>query len=265
MLHGLIGNARNKKIEVFDLGRKLKNANSEAQIREKLYIEKRKLKKMVKKKKFEYKKSIIEQINSENKNPKLFWKLLDKLSVNKKPDRTSIQSTDLVNYFHSKCNSEAKYPIDNTKHGPLDYSISMDEMKEASSILKPGKSPGIDEIDNETILCIFQEYPNLLLELFNKIYKTKKNIVQWSTAIISLIYKSGTTDDPANYRGISLLSCLGKFYYTVLNNRLIKFTREQNILSENQLGFIAGNRTSDAHILLHNLIQKYCHKNKKCY
>ena len=139
----------------------------------------------------------------------------------------------------------------------------MDELKEASIILKPGKSPGMDGIDNEMLLCLFHEYPRLILELFNEIYTTKQKIAQWSAAIISLIYKTGPMDDPANFRGISLLSCLGKFFYTILNNRLSKFVREQNIFSESQLGFISGNRTSDAHIILHNLIQKYCHKHKK--
>ena len=47
-------------------------------------------------------------------------------------------------------------------------------------------------------------------------------------------------------------------FFTILNNRLTKFTIEKNLLSESQLGFIQGNRTSDPHIILHNLIQKYC-------
>ena len=44
---------------------------------------------------------------------------------------------------------------------------------------------------------------------------------------------------------------------TLLNNCLEK----TGILSKTQLGFIPNNRTSDAHIILHNLIQKHCHKN----
>ena len=71
------------KTEILKLGQKLKNGNCESKNREKLYFEKRKLKKIVKKKKFEHKISIIDQINANNKNPKLFWKLLDKLSVKK--------------------------------------------------------------------------------------------------------------------------------------------------------------------------------------
>ena len=37
---------------------------------------------------------------------------------------------------------------------------------------------------------------------------------------------------------------------------------KHKILSKGQLGFIPGNRTSDAHLILHNLIESYC-KNKK--
>ena len=40
------------------------------------------------------------------------------------------------------------------------------------------------------------------------------------------------------------------------------FCITNNIISQNQLGFLPGNRTSDAHLIIHNLIQKICHKNK---
>ena len=33
-----------------------------------------------------------------------------------------------------------------------------------------------------------------------------------------------------------------------------------NVLSDSQLGFLPGNRTSDAHTMLYNFIRKYCHK-----
>ena len=47
----------------------------------------------------------------------------------------------------------------------------------------------------------------------------------------------------------------------LLNNRLADFCTTNNIISKNQLGFLPGNRTSDAHFIIHNLIQKLCHKN----
>ena len=33
-------------------------------------------------------------------------------------------------------------------------------------------------------------------------------------------------------------------------------------IAENQLGFLPGNKTSDAHLIFYNLINKYCHQNQ---
>ena len=61
------------------------------------------------------------------------------------------------------------------------------------------------------------------------------------------------------------MSCLGKLFLTIINNRLVKYSLENGLLSVGQLGFVIGNRTSDPHVILHNLIQKYCHKKKQGY
>ena len=39
--------------------------------------------------------------------------------------------------------------------------------------------------------------------------------------------------------------------------------QKKNNLNNEQLGFLSGNKTSDAHIILNTLIQSYCHKNGK--
>ena len=71
--------------------------------------------------------------------------------------------------------------------------------------------------------------------------------------------------NPGNYRGISVLSCLGKLFTSILNQRLLRYVLEKNILIKEQLGIIAGNRTSDAHLILHNLSQHFCHKRGQKY
>jgi hypothetical protein len=43
----------------------------------------------------------------------------------------------------------------------------------------------------------------------------------WLTDIIRLVYRNkGKVDDPDNYRAITLISCLGKLFTSVINNRL---------------------------------------------
>ena len=142
----------------------------------------------------------------------MFWKLLDKLSPKVNSKINSITSEVWVDYFKCKNDVEERYPNDFTTNGHLDYSITMDELIKALTILKPGKAPGIDSVNNEILMCMFQIYPEIFLKLFNTIYTKRKRIPMWSTAIITLIHKKGPLDNPANFRGISLLPCLGKFY-----------------------------------------------------
>ena len=54
-----------------------------------------------------------------------------------------------------------------------------------------------------------------------------------------------------------------KLLTAILNKRLTKYCNENSILPENALGFVSGNRTSDAHLILHYLTQNYCHKNNR--
>ena len=108
------------------------------------------------------------------------------------------------------------------------------------------------------IACFLDVYPHIIQTLFNTILDKNITIDDWTVGIITAIYKNkGSRSEPENYRGISLLSCLGNFFTAILYNRLLKFSIENKILSPNKLGFVPGNRTSDAHIIIHNLIRKH--------
>ena len=74
------------------------------------------------------------------------------------------------------------------------------------------------------------------------------------------VHKDGPRLDPGNYRGITIISCLGKLFLSILNARLVIFAKEHRLLTPSQLGFVAGNRCSDAHIIIYNLIREKCHE-----
>ena len=162
------------------------------------------------------------------------------------------------------CGNIGRTPLpENTmEEGPLDYPISDEEIKLGAYILRQGKSPGHDSISNEMISCLLEVKPELIKKLFNAILQNPTIIIKWRTSMISPIHKKGPKVNPDNYRGISLLSCFAKYFLAILNQRLLKFVIQNKILSKSQLGFLPGNRTSDALLILHNLIEYYCHKNK---
>ena len=65
--------------------------------------------------------------------------------------------------------------------------------------------------------------------------------------MIKPLYKGkGSPESPDNYRGITLLSCVGKLFTAVLNERVVTFIESNNLLGEEQAGFRAGYSTVDS-------------------
>ena len=59
------------------------------------------------------------------------------------------------------------------------------------------------------------------------------------------------------YRGISITSNLGKLFNRVIHSRLLKFINNMSLISENQIGFKAKNRTADHLFSLKTIIDQY--------
>ena len=159
----------------------------------------------------------------------------------------------------SKSSRALTVPPISSIDGPLDYEMIIDELEYAAKKLQFGKACGYDNKCNEMIVALVKTHPKILLKLFNGILQSSEVIPDWALGMIVPIYKDGPKLDAANYRGITLISCLGKLFLSILNNRLIVFAVENKLLSPAQLGFVIKNRCSDAHIIIHNLVKQKCH------
>ncbi len=72
--------------------------------------------------------------------------------------------------------------------------------------------------------------------------------------------KKGSKSDVKNYRGISLLCTISKIFTKVLNNRLVVWSDQNNVLDESQGAYRKGRSTVDQIFSLHAIIQKYLRK-----
>ena len=77
-----------------------------------------------------------------------------------------------------------------------------------------------------------------LYKLFNVILKSGCFPKSWGTSILVPLHKKGYTTDVNNYRGIAISSCISKVLTKIMNQRIYKYGKENNIFSENQSGFM---------------------------
>ena len=87
---------------------------------------------------------------------------------------------------------------------------------------------------------------------------------EWTIGIIKVLYKNkGDINDVNNYRGITLLSCLGKLFTSVINARLYSYLTNAKILGNEQAGFRPKHSTLDHIFALHLLSNYYINEKKQ--
>lgn len=69
-------------------------------------------------------------------------------------------------------------------------------------------------------------------KLFNAVLQLEIYPKEWKMGYITPIFKSGDRFDSSNYRGITIMSCVGKLFNSILNNRLDTYLNENKIISE---------------------------------
>ena len=93
--------------------------------------------------------------------------------------------------------------------GVLDSEISLQEVKSEIQKLKNNKTSGNDSIANEMIKASSDVILPTLCNLFHTILHREYFPKMWSVGFIVPIYKSDGCDNPSNYRGITITSCVG--------------------------------------------------------
>ena len=196
----------------------------------------------------------------ESKNPKEYWRYLNSINCNK----SQKEQPSLNDFYEHFKNINTTNDLDeqltneylNDENQILNSYITREEISTCIKNLKAGKSPGEDKILNEYIKSTKDIFLPLYEKLFNKVFDSGYLPDSWLEGTIKPIYKNkGNSMQPQNYRPITILSCVGKLFTSILNNRLTRFLNNDNILSENQAGFRKDYCTNDHLFVLNSLIE----------
>ena len=166
-------------------------------------------------------------------NPVKFWAKVKKMGT-KTPIKSSISAPQWVDHFNKLLNlpnalniefektvknyirqhdSECNTCIGNVvSNSGLDKKITVEEVISGISELSNGKPPGEDGILNQMLKSARGVLVPYLVILFNTILDSGQYPERWSDAVLFPLHKEGSATDPNNFRGISLLSVVGKLF-----------------------------------------------------
>jgi hypothetical protein len=127
--------------------------------------------------------------------------------------------------------------------------ISFKEFENVIKNLKRKSATGPDNIQYNHIKNSPKSFKQLILDLFNLSLEQGLLPEKWKTAKIIMIPKPNKPLTEINsYRPISLTSCFAKCLEKFIQNRIVTFLDQHNILSPHQSGFRKNHSTKD-HIL----------------
>ena len=130
----------------------------------------------------------------------------------------------------------------------------MDELNTALNNTKLGKSSGPDGILPEILVFGGDYLKSSLLLLFNRFWDTEVIPGDLIDANITVLFKKGDRSLCNNYRGISLLSIVGKVFADIILQRL--HILAERVYAESQSGYRKGRSTIDGIFTLRQMMEK---------
>ena len=139
-----------------------------------------------------------------------------------------VDLSTMYNHFSTLLYDSSAQPLqfENNRHeanqdcNDLNKEISILEIENVINNLSNGKSAGIDGIGAEFYKHTITDILPIFHKLFNNILITGVFPKSWTQSILCPIFKSGSKNNPSNYRGILITTTIYKIFSSIINNRL---------------------------------------------
>ena len=216
----------------------------------------------------------LANIERNAKNPKKTWDILRELTTGKKeqPPIEKIKSNGLIltdppkianefNTFFTRVGRNIADSVEPTSREPSDYipppntplpnlrldNISQHQIVDIISAMDSKSSTDANGISAKILKTIKYQISEPLSHLFSLSISTGVFPSKLKTSKTIPIFKAGDHTSCDNYRPISLLSSLSKILEKIVANSLVNHLEINNLLYDNQYGFLRGRST------LHNI------------
>ena len=132
--------------------------------------------------------------------------------------------------------------------------FTIQNLRDAISKIKGGKAPGPDGVLGELFKALDAQGEEILLDIYNKIWRSGDVPRSWVEArVVSIFKNKGSDADPGSYRPISLLNSVYKIYAAMLQTRLAESFDER--LRGTQYGFRSHRSTTQPLFILRRAME----------
>lgn len=168
--------------------------------------------------------------------------------------------TEVKNRWHEYCTELFSDPeqriqpditIDDENKEP---EVLMSEIHRAIKRLKDGKAAGADNLPAEALKAAGDTAAVAMKSIIDRIWNTGEWPEDWTTSELIALPKVAGTQDCAKHRTLSLISHASKILLEIIRQRLTG--QIQSELGEEQFGFAKGKGTTDAIVVMRNVIEK---------
>ncbi|CAH2097689.1 unnamed protein product [Euphydryas editha] len=220
-------------------------------------------KKVLKKARFNHIGRVGTKLASYPSGSKAFWSLAKCVEANfcrsslpplQKPDGTLAHTAlDKANLFASLFAENSRLDAGNKTPPQLppcgckmpEIHIYQKEVLKTLRNLDVNKASGPDGIPAIVLKNCAAELSPVLTRLYRLSFRSGTVPKAWKLTNVQPVPKKGSRADPANYRPIAITSTLCKVMERVVNNRLLAYLEDNDLLSDRQYGFRQRRSTGD--------------------
>ena len=152
-----------------------------------------------------------------------------------------------MNYFN-----ENNIPFESCNSIISDFIIERSDVYEKLKNLKIDKSLGVD-INPRILKENSEELSDVLCKLYNSSVHKGALPDNWKASIVIALHKKGSKFNVNNFRPVFLTSVVCKVLELILVDKRMEYFKSNNLLSNNQFGFI---KSRSVNIQLINLLDK---------
>ena len=179
-----------------------------------------------------------------------YWGDLYKQNENISKNSEKAETTPWYGVVNPEMNKEF---MDKSK--TLMETIGDEEFKETLQTLKSNVAGGVDDVLNEHIKRGPDSLKRMIKEIINAILTTNITPLGWKHNRIFMIHKKKDTNDPVNYRGITLCPTLHKLLTKIIAKRLTTLAETNNVISRAQGVTKFGQSAPNHHRVLGDILE----------